>query len=134
MAEFSEDAAGAEFDRWAELCEFDLDPRFMSQEGQEDCARRRHIAEREIMSGRITIDDEGNLSYQMKIPVKGVEVVSFPVDPDGTALLAFDTTKDGRNIAKLYAMIQAMTGMPPGTMAAMKRRDREVVQAVAGFF
>lgn len=133
MVELDKEAAEAEFERWVELCDFDLDPQYMSQEAKEDLALRKRVVIRHLERGMIAIDEEGNLEYQLKLPVKNVSSVTFPVDPKGDAVLAADTSKAGRDVAKMYAMVQALTGTPGGFMAAAARRDREVILAVANF-
>ena len=131
----SEEFAKAEFARWAEACDFDLDPQYMNSDTREDVARRERIITRAMCAGHLTVDGEGVLRYALQLgPIKGVTEVVFDPNPDGSALLATDTTKPGRDAAKLYAMVQCLTKTPAGFMVAAKRRDREVILAVAGFF
>jgi hypothetical protein len=127
-------SASAEFDRWGELLDFDFDPQYMNAETLEDFQNKRRMITKEIQSGRIVIGSDGDLTYTLKAPVKGVTALTFPADPDGNALLAMDQSKEGRFFAKLFAFTQSLTGAPPGTAAALKRRDRGTVLAIANLF
>ena len=124
------EVAADEFDRWTEAMDLDVDPAFMDQEDLATFNATRRRLERELMRGSLVINDDGEAVYT---PSNKRSAYKNPItfhERTGASVMASDNQKKGRDIAKTYAMMGDMTGLPPKTFAGLAGTDIKVCEAI----
>lgn len=127
----SDGVARAEFARFCDL--FDLNIDEMDEEDQESFEKHALKIRRRIMKGRMSVDDDGQLTVVLKAPVRGVESVTF-YEPKGSALLALDKAKKDRNIDALQHAVVAMTRTSKELLKGMHGADVKTCQEIVVLF
>lgn len=129
----SRDVAEAEFDRFCEEMDLDVDESVMDDDDRKSLAKARNKFVRAVMRGKLTVGNGGVPTYTYQ-PDGGDEVeISFP-EPKGKAFLASDRGKKDQNMGKMFLIMAAMTGKPASIFSDMPNRDVSVCMAVAQLF
>lgn len=127
----SAEVAEAEFERFVEAMDLDVDPKGMDDEDRASftSAKRRFVAA--VQAGRLTVDEKGRPVFT---PSMGTtDPITFN-EPTGASLMAMDQKKRGHEIGKLFAAIADMTGQPVVRFSKMAKRDLNVCIAIGGLF
>ena len=133
MPTVSKEVARAEFERFADAMDLDLDSDNMTAEDNEANEKQIGQVVKAIETGHVTIDEQGQPTVFLKVPTNSTEKLTF-FEPDGAVLLALDSKKENASVSKMFSMIQAMTHTPEGTLAKVKQRDLKVIQGLASLF
>jgi hypothetical protein len=119
--------AEAEFERFAESMDLDLDVSRMDAKELDEFKGLKRVVVRAMEHGRLVIDDKGQPIYTPQLGDS--KPITFH-EPDGAVLLSGDKKKAGENVAKTYAQMAAMTKTSAERFANMKGRDLKVCQAL----
>ncbi len=128
----SREVAEADFHRFCDMMDLDVDPRGMDDEDRKsfESAKRRLVDA--IIEGHLVIDEKGQPVYT---PRRGSDVTPITfAEPTGASYMAMDTKKKNHDVAKLFATMADMTGQPIQRFAKMQNRDLKICQAVALLF
>lgn len=87
-----------------------------------------------IQLGALTFNDNSEpVLYPQRTPDYKGKAITFH-EQDGACYQSMDGKKEGANIAKLYAIMSAMTGETPAALSKLKGADAKVAQAVVSLF
>jgi hypothetical protein len=119
------ETAGQELDRCLEA--MGLDPA-----GGEDKRESRDTLVEAIRRGWLVVNAEGLAVFTPQRSDPG-EPLTFK-EPDGAVYLAMDNRKPDHSTGKMFAVLAALTGNNAGVFGRMKKRDLDVVLALASLF
>jgi len=125
------EVAEVEFQRFCDCMDLDLDPKGMDQDDLKGFEQNKTRVLNAIMSGSLTVDAEGILTFS---PQKSDGVTIVFKEPKGSALLAMDGKKKGAEMSKTFALLAEMTGQNQNTFTQMFMRDLKVCQAIFTLF
>lgn len=124
------DVAEADFVKMAETFRVDLDESELDDEEKEKLAAHRDGIVREIMRGRIIVDEAGLPTYT---PRGEGPPVTFH-KPTGATLLALETYAGAKNIANTIAATADMTHLDRSVFGRMELRDVQIVMRLTTLF
>lgn len=126
----SREVAEAEFDRFCEAMDLDVDLDGMDQDDRKslDDGKRRFI--RAMLNGRLVVDEQGRAVYT---PVLGNTAALTFHEHNGAALMETDKAKKNHDMKKSMFVLAGLTKTHPKRFADMKGRDLKVCQAIMGF-
>lgn len=124
-----EEVALVEFERWAGIFEIDLSEDGLTDEDIESIAAFRRKFVRRIMSGQLTVDDEGTLEYSPRGSKD--DPLRFE-EPIGTILSA--RKKGDSDAMAARRTLGQWAGVPPKQFSDMKMRDVNFCAELLGFF
>jgi len=128
----AKEVAEAEFDRFVESMDLDVDPSDMSEEDKQGFQQQKDRVVRAIQSGALTVNDKGEPVYTPK-RTKDAEPLTFH-EPTGASLMAMDRKKKSEDIGKLYAAMADMTRTHSSTFSRMQMGDLKVCMAITTLF
>lgn len=123
------EVAEAEFSRFAETMDFNLDPSGWDDEEKKSFNDLRSTVVIAIEKGRITINDNGEPVFK---PSEGEDLTFH--EPRGRHLTATDLKKAGHLVAKQNLMMAQMTGKPIQLFENMVYRDYKVCTSIVALF
>lgn len=126
------DAAQADFDRFIQKMDLDVEPEGMDDEDLQAFKSAERVMSRAIRNGRLAINEQGEPIYT---PVMGVtkDPIIFH-EPKGSTYSAMDQKKKGHDISKMFASMAEMTQTSAVTFEKMFARDLKVCQAIVTLF
>ena len=124
------EVAEEEFERLAVSMDLDTDTSRMGEEERADFEGLKAKLLDAMRQGNLSVDEQGRAVYKPKAD-DGAPLVFN--EPDGAALMAMDGRKKGHDVAKMYAVIAAMTEQPVKRISQLKNRDLKIVLALATF-
>lgn len=128
----AKDVAEKEFLRWAEYIDLDMDTSEMDVEDKTDFNKLKGRIVRAILSGKLTVSEDGaEITHQL---ILGKDTELTYAMPKGSGLLQMDQHKSTQMVGKTYAYMGAMSGRPHGYFANMDGRDVKIAIAVATLF
>lgn len=136
MAKVSVEVATAEFNRFADCMDLDLDEKMMTDEDKVDFSALKSQFIRAVVSGHITLNDEGEPTIHFKLPPSDDEAdqkITF-FEPDGACFLALDKGKKNADMAKQYLMMGDICKCAHTLFAKLKNRDLKVCKMVLALF
>lgn len=125
------EVAEAEFTRFTEAMDLDVDPEGMDDEDKKGFVDAKRKFVKAVVDGHLVVDDDGQPVYT---PIVGKGAPLVFREPGGAAFMAQDQKKQGHDMAKLFATMAAMTKMPLARFVKMKGRDIKVCIAVTTLF
>lgn len=127
-----DEMAQAEFDRFVDIMDLDLNGEDMDGEDKADCSRLKAVMIKAIRRGSLIINDEGEPIFTPQRE-KNAEAIKFE-EPTGYVPYASDSKKGGQVVAKMYAQMAAMSNQQPKRFVAMKMPDLKVCTAIYTLF
>ena len=127
-----EDTATAEFDRFMEMMDIDVDPAGMDDEDKVDFGRHKGLLVKVIRRGSLVINDKGEPVFTPQRG-EGGSPITFH-EPKGSAIMAMDRKKRGHDVGKMFASIADMTGTSSSTYSNMYSSDLKICLAIATLF
>lgn len=127
----AKDVAEAEFQRFAEAMDLDLDQSRMTADDISSFAEQKHKIIRAMMRNHLVVNQAGEMVYT---PQLGDNAPITFYEPTGASLMAMDKVKRGEDTAKTYAFMADMTQTSVQRFSKMKSRDFRVCQAIALLF
>lgn len=131
-AKVGRDVAEAEFERFVESMDLDVDPAHMDGEDRASFAQLKERILRAIEHGHLVVDEKGQPVYTPRAG-GAVQSITFH-EPTGASFMAMDSKKKDQNVAKMYAVMADMTHLDPKVFAAMAARDLKICQALVTLF
>ena len=127
------EVAEAEFDRFVEAMDLDLDPSTMDKEDGADFTRLRDSMVRAIEKGAVLIHETTGEPIFLPTKDLGHDTITF-YEPTGASLMATDGKGKHADVRKMFAMMSDMTRTSPGTFASMPSRDLKICQNIVTLF
>ena len=124
------DMAEAEFDRFAESMDLDLDTAGMDAEDLTAFAKQKNRIIRAITKGALVVNDNGEAVYTPHRPSsKHKEAITFH-ERTGASLMAMDSKKKNHDVAKTYATMGDMCRVHQNIFAVLAGEDIKVCEAI----
>jgi hypothetical protein len=121
----------AEFDRWAEAWEIDIDAESMTEEDRDDFRGHKAKLTNAMKRGRLVYEDEtDSLKYTLAKSEGEVRIER----PRGSALIAMDKYKDREGVHKTYAVLGVMTKKEPKFFSNLDGIDLKPFLSVVALF
>lgn len=125
----SRDMAEAEFERFCDENFIDTDLTGLDQEDVDAFEAHKLRIVKAICIGWVTIDDDATASIEISPELS----LSFK-SPNSSALMAADSVKPGKDIAKLNAVMASIVGKSPKTFAAIPMKQYQVCASITTLF
>lgn len=132
----AKEVAEAEFLRFVEINDLDIDESTFSDEDKEALAASKDVFVKSVMSGKIAVTVEGDVIQHLSRVPQGSncpETITFR-EPQGNALLASDKKKLGHDMSKFYAIMTNISNAPTGYFSKLYNRDLKVSMTIATLF
>lgn len=131
MAEnkISDDVCEAEFNRFVEAMDLDVDQSHMDDEDRKGLAQAKHTLFRVMRRGTLVFNETGEPVFT---PSDG-KTITFH-EPKGKSLMRTDLKKKGHDVEKLFTFMAAATGESPLRFEEMPNRDLKICQVLAQLF
>lgn len=129
----SNDVAEADFARFVDLMDLDVDPDGMDDEDKMSFQDAKRKIIRAIKAGSLVVTEAGEPRYTTTAPGSEGKVILF-AEPDGAAIAAMDSKKRGHDVGKMFACMAAITKQSPTLFGKMKNRDIKICQAILALF
>lgn len=126
------EVAEAEFERFVETMDLDVDESRMDTEDRKSFDELKERLLRAIETGLLVVDDKGQPVYTPRAGTH-TQPITFH-EPTGASFMAMDTKKKDQSVAKMYAVMADMTHLDQKVFAAMPARDLKICQAVVTLF
>ena len=124
------EVAEAEFDRFADKMDLDLDTSLMDAEDLGQFAKQKRRILRAMERGDLTVNEGGEAVYT---PSNARSKHSDPItfhERTGASLMAMDGKKKGHDVAKTYAVMSDMCRVHPNVFAGLAGNDAKVCEAL----
>lgn len=122
------ETAEAEFDKFVDAFDLQLDPKLMSEEVLQlsEEAKERFI--KAVQKGSLIVEDDGTPVF-MPVRSRNKDSLKFH-EPEGSALKEMDKAKKDHNNAKMFNLMSNLTKVPASRYAAMAKSDLNVCLAI----
>jgi len=127
------DVAEAEFNRFTEKMDLDVNTEGMSADDKRDFTLQKDRLVRCIMDGSLTIDEDGQPTYTPQRAGSDVNDITF-YEPTGASYIAMDRKKVGEDMGKLFATMADITKTSSGLFSKMKNADLKVCMSITTLF
>lgn len=128
----AKEVAEAEFTRFVEAMDLDVDPADMDEDDKKGFNQQRERIVSAICAGSLVINDEGEPVFTPQ-RTKDAEPLTFH-EPTGASLMAMDRKKRNEDVGKMYSLMGEITKTHASTFSKMKMADLKVCQAVTTLF
>lgn len=126
------EVAEAEFERFVEAMDLDLDTAQMDDEDRKSLEQQKSRIVSAIQKGSLVVNDIGEPVYT-PIRSENADAIHFR-EPTGASLMAMDRKKKNEDVGKMYAIMGDITGNHANRFAKMVLSDLKVCQAVTSLF
>ncbi len=122
--------AEAEFDRFVESMDLDLDTSELDAEDLTAFNKQKSRIIKSIQNGALLINESGEAVYTPRNPKsKHQDPITFH-ERTGASLMAMDGKKKGHDVAKTYAVLADMCNVHPSVFAGLMGIDVKVCEAL----
>lgn len=128
----AKEVAEAEFNRFVECMDLDVDPADMDEDDRKGFNQQKDRVIAAIQSGALVISDKGEPTFTPQRS-NDAEPITF-YEPTGASLMAMDRKKKTEDIGKLYAAMGDMTKTHANVFSKMKMADLKVCMAITTLF
>lgn len=126
----SPEVAEAEFQRFAEAMDLDVDVSKLDAEDLTAFNKNKDRILRAMSSGALLINENGEAVFTPQRPgSKNKDPITFH-ERTGASLMAMDGKKKGHDVAKTYAVMADMCKVHQSTFAGMTGSDVKVCEAL----
>lgn len=126
------ETAEAEFNRFADIMDLDVDPDTMTDEDKDSLSEHRRRLVKTLQNGALVINDLGEPVFTPRRS-DNKEPVNF-YEPTGESLMSMDRKKKNADISKTFAILGSMTKTNPKRFSSMKYGDLKVCSSILGLF
>ena len=130
---FSQEVAKAEFERFADAMDIEIDEEMMEETELKSFLKVRASIIKVIKSGRLTINDRGEPTLKLFEPVGNVSEITFK-EPLGKSWMAADQKKQDQTVSRFMCMVQDASDLPEGLIGKVKGRDFKTIQNISLLF
>jgi hypothetical protein len=127
------EVAEADFERFCETMDLDVDVNRMNAEDLEKFNEVRETLLRSMERGDLIINEQGQPVYKPRGAGLNVQVITF-YEPTGATFMAMDSKKKEQEVAKMHSIMADMTRLPEKTFAIMAQRDLKICKAICTLF
>jgi len=127
----SQEVAEAEFERFVEAMEIDLDTTGLDEEEIRDTQQDKTRIVRAIKNGRVTVNEGGLIAFVPRTDGAGPIIFHAPT---GAALAAMDKKKGHHDVGKMYSSMASITRTSEATFSKMEMPDLKVCMAIWTLF
>jgi hypothetical protein len=118
------------FDNWADSMDMDIDEKYMDAEDLSAFQKQKRRLLKAIQNGSLIFNDEDNAVYTPQHKKsKYIEPITFK-EASGSTHYAMDSKKKNQDIAKTYAMMGDITGLPSKTFSKLVGLDIKICGAI----
>ena len=126
------EVAEAEFDRFAELMDIEVDTADMDEEDKKGFLEQRERIVKAVMSGALHVNESGEPVFT---PTRTADATALTFhEPTGATLMAMDRKKRTEDVGKLFTTMADMTKQPAHAFSKMKMSDLKVCMAITTLF
>ena len=125
------ETATAEFQRFVDAMDLDVDESTMDEEDKKGFEQQRDKVINAIRAGSLVVSDEGEPIFTPQ-RTEG-KAITFH-EPTGASLMAMDRKKKTEDVGKMYAAMGDITRTHASTFSKMKIADLKICMAVATLF
>lgn len=124
----AKEVALAEFDRFTDSMDLDVDTSVMDAEDQTSFEKLKRRIVKAICNGSLIVNENGEPVYT---PQKSsfIDAITFH-ERTGASVMAMDGKKKNYDVAKTYAIMADMTKLHPGTFAKLKGIDIKICESI----
>lgn len=125
----AKEVAEAEFDRWAEEMDLDLDVSEMDAEDVTAFTKQKRRILKGIERGNVVVNDKGEMVFT---PIRSDwddEPITFH-EHTGSSLMALDGKKKNQDVRKSFAVMANMTKKHPSVFAKLRGSDAKTAMAI----
>ena len=126
------EAAEADFYRFTEAMDLDVDVSDMDAEDTADFDKQKMVVVKAIERGKVKINEKGEPVFCPSV-TEGVTEIIFR-EPTGGSYLAMDRKKKNYDITKTFSVMSDMTRVPILIYSKMPKRDLKICQAIFVIF
>ena len=126
------DTAEAEFNRFLESMDLEINPDSFSKEDAESFNTQKGRIIRAIQKGSLVINEGGEPVFTPQRSSNTNPITFY--EPEGSSLMAMDTKGQNAQVGKMYSVMAAMTKESVGRFSNMKVSDLNVCLGVATLF
>ncbi len=124
------EVAEAEFARFADAMDLDLETADMDAEDLTAFKRQKNKILRAIQRGNLVFNDNGEAVYTpSNARSKYTDAITFH-ERSGASLMAMDGKKKGHDVAKTYAVLADMCKVHPSVFAGLVGQDVKICEAL----
>jgi len=124
------DVALAEFDRFAEMMDLDLDESIMQDDDRDELLKQKNRIVKEIVNGSLMINELGEAVYTPRHPRSAnKEPITFH-EHTGASIMAIDSKSNKARVAAAHAIMGDMCGVHPRVFAGLVGCDYKVCTAL----
>lgn len=122
--------AEQEFDRWAEGMGLDLDTSNMDEADAAALGKQRGRIVLGIVQGSVVVNESDEIEFTpQRVASKSKDTIVFH-ERSGASLMAMDHKKKGHEVAKMYAVLGEMCGVPPKVFAGLVGPDIKMCESI----
>ena len=127
----AKEEAEKEFDRFFDCMDIYIDESELDADDLSAFRKLKGKLIRSIMYGHLTFNDNGEAVYK---PFKSphTDAITFH-ERKGSSLIAIDGKKKGHDVAKMYAMMADMTGLPQNVFSKLNGIDIKICEGIFTF-
>lgn len=126
----SSDVADAEFERWTDSMDIDVDLTTLDAEDLSAFNKQKSRITKAIRSGSLVINEHGEAVYTPQHRnSKHKDAIVFH-ERTGASLMAMDGRKKGHDVAKTYAVMADMCQVHPSVFAGLVGSDVKTCEAL----
>lgn len=130
----SVDAATADFERFAECMDLDLDTKDMGREEKVDFEALKGQFVSALCTGKITVNEAGEPTVHFALPPNPDDTSVTFHEPTGSAFLALDKGQKNADISKQFMMMGEICGCQHALFSKLKNRDLKICRMVLALF
>ena len=124
------ESAEAEFDRFAECMDLDINTTRMDPEDATAFNKTKDRLIKAVQQGSLVFNEDGEAVYTPSHPKsKHDKPITFH-ERTGASLMAMDSKKKGHDVAKTYAVLANMCEVHPSTFANLVGIDVKICEAI----
>jgi len=120
--------AEAEFDRFVDEMDLDVDTSVMDEEDRTSFDKQKRRIIKAMVNGSLIINENGEAVYAPQR--SDIDSLITFHERTGASLMAMDNKKKNHDVAKTYAVMASMTKEHPGIFAKLKGTDIKVCEAL----
>lgn len=126
----SREHAELEFGKWAEAMDMDLDVEDMDKKDLTAFKRQKNRVVIAIERGALIFNDNIEAVYTPQHPGSSYQNAITFQERTGASLMAMDNKRENQEVAKTYAIMADMCGVPAKVFAGLKGTDIKVCEAI----
>lgn len=126
------EVAEEQFKQFCEDMDIDDNVEKMNEEDSKGFDQNKEVLIEAMMLGRLVLNDDSEPVYTPKR--SGFANPLTFREPSGADLMAMDRKKNGQDVGKMFALMDAVTKSVPGACSKLKGPDFKTAQAIMVLF